>query len=213
LNKALKWIAAVIFIFALAGCSVAESPSRVPPKIELFTVNPPAVSADQSALLTWVVSDNTSMVNIEPGIGPVLASGSVAVTPGHKQDYTIEATNSYGTVTASVTVGLIKAEPQQTQLLPTINSFSASPEHGYAGTMFEISWNVEDADTITLQWGDKNSLEFTRNVDSTVQQPVITTTYILLAKNKQGVRAVNLTVTIDRDLQSTGGGNSPPSCG
>jgi hypothetical protein len=212
LFKAMKWASAVILIVMLTGCAVAGASAKIAPQIDLFSVNPQAVQAGQSALISWSVTDNSSTVTIEPGIGVVPAKGSVAVRPDRRQQYTIIAANSYGKVSSTLDIDVIPAPGEKTQMLPVINSFKAQPEHGYAGSMFEISWDVEDADTVTIAWNDKGNVVSTDNEGSIVQQPVVSTTYILMAKNRQGVRAINLTITVDRDPAGMGGADSA-GCG
>jgi hypothetical protein len=216
LNRAILVAAAFVTVASLAGCSVVDNvpaSSQLPPRIDLFTISPSAITSGQSALLTWSVSDNKSTVSIAPGVGMVPAAGSVPVSPAQQQEYTITAANQFGKVTSALIVNVIEDNAQKPQSLPLIYSFKARPEHGPAGAMFELSWDIEDADSISIQWGDKNALNFTRNADSMVQQPVVTTTYMLVAKNRHGVRAANLTVAIDRD--SPGAATSDPgaSCG
>ena len=164
-------------------------------------------------LLSWTVSDNAGTVTIEPGIGSVPASGSMAVTPSLKQAYTITATNKFGIATSALTVNVTQGNSQTPLSLPVIYSFIAQPGHGPAGIMVELTWDTEDADTISIQWGDKNSLEFTADRGSIVQQPVVSTTYILIARNRLGVRAANVSVTVDRDLPGAGGTGDAGSSG
>jgi hypothetical protein len=209
--KVKKWAPAVILVLMLTGCSLSDS-AKVPPEIDLFSVNPPTVTAGQSALISWSVTDNSSIVTIEPGIGTVPARGTVAVIPDQRQQYTITAVNAYGKASSTLDIGVTPAPTEKTPILPVINSFKAQPEHGYAGSMFEISWDIEDADTITIEWNEKSKIESTDNLDSIVVQPVVSTTYILMARNKLGVRAVNLTIAIDRDPAGMGGAGSQ-SCG
>ncbi|MGA7678003.1 MAG: FHA domain-containing protein [Dehalococcoidia bacterium] len=54
-------------------------------------------------MLTWTVS-NAATVTLSPGIGSVPNSGTYSVSPGYTTTYTLTATNSGGSVSASTTV-------------------------------------------------------------------------------------------------------------
>lgn len=74
-----------------------------------FDAAPPTIYAGATATLTWNVSGATS-VTIEPGVGPVSASGFAEVTPGTTTMYTLTATADGSTVTAATTVTIHEAE-------------------------------------------------------------------------------------------------------
>jgi hypothetical protein len=73
------------------------------PVINSFTANPSYIQSGQGILLTWTVTNATS-VTLSPGIGSVPGSGSYNLTPGYTTTYTLSATNSGGNVSASTTV-------------------------------------------------------------------------------------------------------------
>jgi len=73
------------------------------PTISSFTANPNYVQPGQSATLSWIVS-NATTVTVSPYVGSVDISSSSVVTPATTTTYTLTATNSVGTVTASTTV-------------------------------------------------------------------------------------------------------------
>ena len=74
-----------------------------PPVISSFTANPSYIQCGQSVVLTWNVTDASS-ITISPTVGSVSGSGSYTVTPSYTTTYTLTATNSDGTVSASTTV-------------------------------------------------------------------------------------------------------------
>jgi len=65
------------------------------PVVNYFTANPPIISAGGSTILSWNVSNATS-VNIDHGVGAVGLSGSALVSPATSTDYTLTATNAAG---------------------------------------------------------------------------------------------------------------------
>jgi hypothetical protein len=85
---------------------IVERPQQQPvyaPVINSFTANPGYIQYGQSVVLTWTVS-NASTVTLSPAIGSVPNSGSYNVSPGYTTTYTLSATNSAGSVSASTTV-------------------------------------------------------------------------------------------------------------
>ncbi|MDA7881462.1 chitobiase/beta-hexosaminidase C-terminal domain-containing protein [Akkermansiaceae bacterium] len=77
-----------------------------------------------SAELSWVVS-NADAVSIDQGVGPVGNSGSQSVSPTGTTTYTLTATNSSGSLHATVTVGV-----DQPVIPPAINEFMTSNSAG-----------------------------------------------------------------------------------
>jgi len=73
------------------------------PVINSFTANPSYIQCGQGIVLTWTVT-NATTVTLSPGIGSVPSSGSYNLTPGYTTTYTLSATNSGGSVSASTTV-------------------------------------------------------------------------------------------------------------
>lgn len=83
---------------------VAGDLSRMPPSARLG-VSPALVATGQGATLSWS-SALAASVSIDQGIGPVAASGTLAVQPATTTTYTLTATNAFGTVTSSATLGV-----------------------------------------------------------------------------------------------------------
>ena len=73
-----------------------------PPVINYFTASPTTVDAGQPSVLNWNVTGATS-VSI-PGLGTVPLAASPIVLPEATTTYTLTATNSAGSVTATATV-------------------------------------------------------------------------------------------------------------
>jgi uncharacterized protein (TIGR03437 family) len=70
-----------------------------------LTVTPTTIQKGQSATLSWS-SQNATQLNIQPGIGPVLAQGSQIVTPTQTTTYTLtgQGTGGPGQVSATLIV-------------------------------------------------------------------------------------------------------------
>jgi hypothetical protein len=108
-----------------------------PPTITSFLADPPQISSGQSSTLKWNVVGTTTSLAIDNGVGDVTGKTSVTVSPTATTTYTLTATDSQGSITASST--------KQTTLtfsssfVPTLKSFAASaasvdPGHGVALT-------------------------------------------------------------------------------
>jgi RHS repeat-associated protein len=95
--------------------------------------DPETIPTGESCILSWT-STNASSCIIEPDVGSVDISGSVAVTPSEDTTYTITASNSSGTATDSVTV----------VVAPSITIIEPDGINDVAHTSFIIQW--EDAD-------------------------------------------------------------------
>lgn len=87
------------------GGSSSSAPSTPAPTISTFSVSPGSIVAGQSATLSWTVSGATSL-SIDHGVGDVTGKTSVTVTPAADTSYTLSATNSGGTSTRSVGLGV-----------------------------------------------------------------------------------------------------------
>ncbi|HZU25226.1 MAG TPA: CAP domain-containing protein [Bryobacteraceae bacterium] len=81
----------------------AADRSRSAPVISAFTASPATISAGQTSVLTWLVSE-ASTIRISGYPSSVAGMTSLAVTPSQTTTYTLTATNAAGSASASVTV-------------------------------------------------------------------------------------------------------------
>jgi hypothetical protein len=83
-----------------------------PPVIERFEADPSEIRPGESSILSWKVSgvELASNVSIEPGIGPVVSEGEVALLPEETTTYKISAVNFAGRAEANVTVRVQRVE-------------------------------------------------------------------------------------------------------
>jgi len=95
-----KFFFIILFFVFLSACN-GITPAE--PVIHSFTADVYILNEGDSAILSWVVTDATT-VTINPGIGNVSLSGSTSVTPTETTTYTLTATNTAGTNTATVTI-------------------------------------------------------------------------------------------------------------
>jgi hypothetical protein len=178
--------------FVTASLTVTVTGSVVapaPPTIDSFTANPPTIQAGQSSTLSWSVSNATSL-NIDNGVGTVASSGSRSVSPAASTTYTLTATNSAGSVTASLTVTVTGSVV--TPAPPTIASFTANPPTIQAGQSSTLSWSVSDATSLNID----NGVGTVTSSGSRSVSPAASTTYTLTATNSAGSVTASLTVTV-----------------
>jgi hypothetical protein len=141
-----------------------------PPTIASFTAAQPQATAGQSITLSWSVSGATS-VKIDPGVGTVTGT-SVKIAPKVTTKYTLTATNSSGSKTATLTV-TIGAKP-------VISSFTADPPAIPTGQSSSLGWSVSGATSLKVD--PVGAVTGT----SLKVSPKTTTTYTLTATNAFG---------------------------
>ncbi len=101
----------VLFVLILVPCCSSSSttptpPVSTPPTITSFAVSPTSIVQGSVATLSWAVTNATS-VQIDQGIGTVALSGSKSVDPNTTTTYTLTATNSAGSKTATAALNVI----------------------------------------------------------------------------------------------------------
>ncbi len=128
------------------------------PVIDSFTAAPSTINENESATLSWSISDADS-ATIDNDIGSVdPVSGSLEVSPLSTTTYTLTATNDDGSVTRTVTVTV--SEPSVPEIVETI------PHHGAGindstrvSNMTSFCMRIEDSDGIDIT--DPESIRFT----------------------------------------------------
>ena len=106
------------------------------PSISSFTATPAALTAGQSATLTWTVSGATSIL-IDSGVGDVSSVTSKSVAPGQTTTYTLIASNSTGSSSAKVTIMVNAAADSQPPTTPTLLSAVAK-----SATEVDLAWTA-----------------------------------------------------------------------
>jgi predicted small secreted protein len=96
-------------------------------------------------------------------------------------------------VACAVLVGCGTATPAGKDVVPTINSFTASPTSINSGTSSTVSWAAAGATTIAITPGTFTSTSMS---GSTSMSPTTTTIYTLTATNAAGSTTSTLTITV-----------------
>ncbi len=114
-----------MLFLSMPGCkkklpTSPDIPTVILPTIAYFTANPTSVMYSASSLLSWSVSNATS-VSIDHGIGNVEATGTRNVLGIQEtKTFTLTATNANGVKTASCTVEVIKSAELTVSTIPEI---------------------------------------------------------------------------------------------
>ena len=88
-----------------------EQPKPAAPTIAQFTAEPTSIQRGQSSTLRWEVSGDVTSVSIDQTIGTVPNTGNRRVFPTDSTTYTLSATGSGGSVTASTTITVTTPPP------------------------------------------------------------------------------------------------------
>ncbi len=93
---------------------IAPPPPPPLPIINLFSAEPPVITACQSVMLTWNVA-GAKLVTIQPTVNDVEPIGSTQVSPSQSTAYTLIASNEGGSVTSYVTITMKTIEDTTSQ--------------------------------------------------------------------------------------------------
>lgn len=155
----------------LFGCST-DGVITSKPIINAFTANPSAITVGNESLLTWDVTDATS-VKIEPGVGDVKASEAAIVKPDETTTYTLTATNSAGSVIGTTTV----------EVNPSIKSMTIQPGPSYGKDAYAKSThayeNFNDDKLLIGKQGEARMRTFIQFDLSSVPNNAVVTNAIL----------------------------------
>jgi hypothetical protein len=185
-------------VYTLTACNAASQcvsanvtvTVKFIPTIGAFTADPPEILLGQSSTLSWSVA-NADRVTLTNGAGgravPVALVGNLRVTPTKTTVYTLTACSAAGEcVSASVTVTV--------KSLPRIRSFTANPSVIAPYQISRLSWEVENADRVTLTNVTPPDVRLIGYVDV---RPSITTVYTLTACKAAGeCVSAHVTVTV-----------------
>ncbi len=155
-----------------AGGVTAQAAATVNILSATLTATPTKIGPGQTATLSWI-SNNATSLSIDQGIGTVNGpSGSISVSPAATTTYTITATNGSQTATAQATVNA-----------PLAVTLSASPANVAPGGQSTLTWNSQGATTLSI---DNGVGTVTGATGSVKVSPAQTTTYTITAADAQG---------------------------
>jgi hypothetical protein len=160
------------------------------PTITSFTASPASIQAGGSSTLSWQ-TQNADSVTLTPTGQTVAQNGSQAVSPVVTTQYTLTATNSSGSTEAFATVNV-----QAVGGAPTIVSFHANPATISVGGSSTLSWQVSDADAVSIDQGIGSvSVQGSHSVS-----PAATTIYQITATNSFGTSTANALLSVNSNV-------------
>ncbi|MFO8067063.1 MAG: hypothetical protein R6U11_05730, partial [Bacteroidales bacterium] len=180
----------ILFGIFLSGCNEVPAPIDSP-VIDFFIVDVNTIDEGESATLSWQVTDADS-VTISQGIGEVNSSGSHTVSPTETTTYILTASNSGGSVTNSAMITVNPASDVVDLTIPAIHSFTSDYTWISPGGSANLSWEVSNADTVTIEpvLGEVNIS------GSASVSPSSMTTYTLTASNTFGDNTAEITIMV-----------------
>jgi len=166
-----------------------------PPRIIRFSATPITISSGQISTLLWVV-ENADKVNIT-GIGDASLSGAQDLSPAQTTQYTLTATNRFGTATAQTTINVNVIAPTK------IVSFTADPPVSpSAGSKVNLTCMTTGATNVMI-----NGILFLPPNPVAVVFPLKDTTYTCIANGPNGqtdTKTVTVTIAPGPPTQPTG---------
>lgn len=185
---------------ASPGCTPSDTSVNISvvarPTISL-TATPTSLVNGESTTLSWTINGGTSSdtKTLSPAPGAVATTGNSIQRPAITTIYTQTVSNSYGSVSASVTVSVNNPPP------PTISAFTAGNSNLNQGQSTALNWSVTgNANwpiTLTLRTdAGSTSQSGTVTGSSLSVTPSSTTTYALTAENAFGRTTRQITVNV-----------------
>jgi hypothetical protein len=164
-----------------------------PPRIIRFSATPITINGGQASTLLWVV-ENADKVNIT-SLGDTTINGAQDVTPAQTTEYTLVATNKFGTATAKTTINVNVITPTKVVAFTANPPVSPSP-----GAKVELTCQTTGATSVII-----NGIQFLPPNPVAVVFPLVNTTYTCVANGPNGqTDSKTVSVTI------AGGGTTPP---
>jgi hypothetical protein len=176
--------------FGSATCSVAvQVTPGASPRIVRFSATPLSIQAGGTSTLLWLV-ENADTVTITPGIGNVTPADTRDVQPAQTTQYTLTATNKFGSVSAQTTVTIIPVPAPPPP--PTITSFTANPPQSTnPGSAVVLTCKANNATQVVISGVGPVDASGNRTVN-----PTTTTTYVCVATSGPQQASANLTVPV-----------------
>jgi hypothetical protein len=184
------FLLAAMFVASCTGGPITITAPGKLPVINSFSADPSTISAGESSKLNWTVTGATA-VSIDQGIGNVALTGPRAVAPSVTTVYTLTASSSAGSITATTEVIVSGATPSPGGL-PVINSFIASPSTISLGASTTLNWSVLNATSVTID----NGVGVVGSSGSSIVLPAVTTTFTLTASNAAGSNTATALVIV-----------------
>ena len=187
-NKILVLFSIIVVLVLMTGCN-----GGAPPIVNIISAIPSTINQGESSTLTWSVSDATT-VTITP-MGTVASSGSTSVSPVVTTNYTLTATNSTGSVTATTTINVGQALPVHNLTKNTYyNTIQAALDDADNNNTIEVADGTYD-ETIDFPPGKKVILESINGPSSTTIRGDDNSFTVILDNSLPGTTIEGFTIT------------------
>ena len=144
-----------------------------PAPVAGLIASPTAIQAGQSATLEWS-TENATTVSIDNGIGTVVLSGSLVVSPTATTSYTLTATGPGGFATAQVDISVTQ--------VAAVTSITASSTTIQLGESVTLTWSAANATAAVINQG----IGLVPLSGSLAVTPTSTTEYAITASGPDG---------------------------
>ena len=167
------------------------------PSIDLFSADKTVISDGDDVTLFWLLSGSATEIIINPGdihLSPAdyYPYGSYTLHNVVPQiTYTLLVVSPFGTKSETLTI--YSAAAAGGAIDPIVNLFMVTPSSISPGQQAVLSWDVSNADTLTLFPGNQT---LTVPSGELTVSPEFTTEYVLLARNDAGGLSTS-TVTLN----------------
>ncbi len=116
------------------------------PVVNSFTANTYSITSGSSAILSWNVS-NASSVTIDQGVGNVGSVGTISVSPPVTVNYTLTASNAAGLASRTITITVSPLSYLADLRITTGSPVVAPPTVAAGGTVSLSPWTVKNEGT------------------------------------------------------------------
>ncbi|MDQ2945300.1 MAG: immunoglobulin domain-containing protein, partial [Acidobacteriota bacterium] len=195
-----NYIITAVNQFGTATCSVAvQVVPGTSPRIVRFSASPLSIQAGGTSTLLWLV-ENADTVTITPVLGNVSRADTRDVQPAQTTEYTLTATNKFGSVAARATVTVIPIPLPPPP--PAITSFTANPPQSTnPGSAVVLTCKANNATQVVISGVGPVDANGSRTVN-----PTTTTTYVCVAVAGAQQASATLTVPVSTGTVPTGPG-------
>ena len=172
-------------VSATVAVSVTEPPGVEAPQVIRFLATPAQVPSGGATTLVWEVRNSDDVTITE--IGQVGSSGSSTVTVSETKTFTLTARNEAGEVNATAVVTVADSTPAKILEFKAMPAVAKGP-----GDPVVLSWSTENAAQVSIVGiGDVAAS------GSVTVNPVVRTTYVLIAYGLNSEVSSEVTVTIE----------------
>ncbi|MGJ8726356.1 MAG: beta strand repeat-containing protein [Roseibacillus sp.] len=155
------------------------------PVVTSFTADVTQTSSGDPVMLSWT-SENATTLTLDPGATDVTGLTTLTVNPTVTTTYTLTASD--GTTSNSQTLEVLVG--------PRINSLSGSPLSITSTQFSALSWDVDNATSLTLNPGNEDVTGLT----TWDVFPTETTTYTLIASNGAAMVQDTIEIIVTPDI-------------